>query len=527
MRDEVEYLGYRVSAEGIATDPKKVHAIKNFPVPSDVKTLRSFLGLLSYYRRFIPNFSVVANPLFALTRKDIAFIWSAACQESFETLKTFLAGATILAFPDFEEDFLLETDASCEGLGAVLSQKQPSGHIRPIAYASRTLQTHERNYGSTELEGLAVVWAVKYFRQYLYGHRCHVFTDHEALKALLNTPHSSGKLVRWGLVIQELDLTINYQPGRKNMKADALSRNPVKPTDGGQEKEEAPQVVARVDGQTPQAGDKLITLSLSERQRGDPEINQIILMLEQGELPKDGDTVKRLVMEKSNYAVIDNTLFWVAPDGSLRLIPPTEEREKLFNSLHSGKFGGHLREAKLFKTLAKHYWWPRMRTDTNTWCKACLTCATRQVGRNIKLELMPILVSGPFDRVGVDILQLPKSSRGYQYALVFMDYLTKWPEVFPARDQSALTIAKILVEHIVCRHGVPAELLLDRGANFLSGLLHNVNTLLGIKKTNTTAYHPQTDGLVERFNRTLLDMLAKIGIGILSVNKWLAISAEL
>jgi transposase InsO family protein len=108
-----------------------------------------------------------------------------------------------------------------------------------------------------------------------------------------------------------------------------------------------------------------------------------------------------------------------------------------------------------------------------------------------------------------------------------MDYLTKWPEVFPARDQSALTIAKILVEHIVCRHGVPAELLLDRGANFLSGLLHNVNTLLGIKKTNTTAYHPQTDGLVERFNRTLLDMLAKIGIGILSVNKWLAISAEL
>ena len=136
-------------------------------------------------------------------------------------------------------------------------------------------------------------------------------------------------------------------------------------------------------------------------------------------------------------------------------------------------------------------------------------CHPSRVGQAIKPKLMLIPVGGPFDRVGVDILQLPKSSRGHQYAVMFVDYLTKWPEVFPARDQSALTIAKLLVERVICRHGVPTELLSNRGANFLSGLLKEMYMLLGIKKTNTTAYHPQTDGLVERFNHTLLDMLAK------------------
>ena len=174
-----------MSAQGIAADPKKVEAIKSFPVPANLKNLRSFLGLASYYRRFIPRFAAEANPLHALTRKDVPFIWDTACQKAFEHLKQLMTEAPLLAFPDFRQSFLLETDASGLGLGAVLSQKQEDGTIRPLAFVSRTLQTHERNYGMTELEALDVVWAVKHFRPYLYGHHCDVYTDHEALRSLL------------------------------------------------------------------------------------------------------------------------------------------------------------------------------------------------------------------------------------------------------------------------------------------------------------------------------------------------------
>ena len=197
LKDRVEYLGHIVSAEGVGVDPRKTQAVREFPQPLNLKALRSFLGLASYYKRFIPKFSSVAAPLHALTRKNAQFVWTPTCQQAFDHLKQLMTDAPVLAYPDFEQPFLLETDASGTGLGAVLAQKQEDGSVRPVAYASRTLQNHEKNYRVTELEGLGVVWATKHFRPYLYGHPCDVYTDHEALKALLNTPQPSGKLARW------------------------------------------------------------------------------------------------------------------------------------------------------------------------------------------------------------------------------------------------------------------------------------------------------------------------------------------
>ena len=233
----VEYLGYVVTDQGISADPRKVEAIREFPTPCDLKALRSFVGLASYYRRFIPSFSKIAAPLFALTKKDAPFAWNCDCQNAFVSLKEAMTNAPVLVFPRFGSGFVLETDASGVGLGAILAQEQPDGSVRPIAYASRTLQQHERNYGVTELEALGVVWAVRHFRHYLYGNRCDVFTDHEALKTLLNTPHPSGKLTRWGLSLQELDLHIHYRPGPKNNNADALSRYPT-----GSPRDDCPEV---------------------------------------------------------------------------------------------------------------------------------------------------------------------------------------------------------------------------------------------------------------------------------------------
>ena len=227
---EVDYLGHVVSSDGIRTDPKKSQAVSEFPVPTNVREVRSFVGLASYYRKFIPNFSKVAGPLHALTRKDVAFLWTAECQLAFDNLKRLLTTTPLLVYPKFDRPFMVETDASGNGLGAVLAQRQDDCSVKPVAYASRSLQQHEQNYGITELEGLAVVWAVKHFRHYLYGHTCEVYTDHEALKALLNTPRPSGKLARWGMALQELDLKIFYRPGKGNSNADALSRSPLPET---------------------------------------------------------------------------------------------------------------------------------------------------------------------------------------------------------------------------------------------------------------------------------------------------------
>ena len=171
----VLYLGHVVSQAGVQTDPKNVDAVSRYPTPTEVKALRSFLGLASYYRRFVPKFATVARPLHGLTKKNIVFVWSGNCERAFQRLKELLTTTPILKYPDFSRPFILETDASGCGLGAVLAQEQPDGRVHPIAYASRSLQKHEKNYGITELEGLGVVWAVKHFRPYLYGQKCTVY----------------------------------------------------------------------------------------------------------------------------------------------------------------------------------------------------------------------------------------------------------------------------------------------------------------------------------------------------------------
>jgi hypothetical protein len=246
----------------------------------------------------------------------------------------------VLGFPDFTKPFVLETDASGAGLGAVLAQKHDDGSIRPIAYASRSLQPHERNYGITELEGLGVVWAVKHFRPYLYGHPCEVYTDHSALTSLLNTPQPSGKLTRWGMAIQELDLKITHRSGRSNSNADALSRSPL-PPEGNSPVGETDKVIATLgtEGET-DPGD------LPTGQREDKDLAVTIEYLETGILPQDEGQARTLVLSSSQYALEDDVLYKVEPDSTLRVIPPKDQRERLFYNAHAGVFGAHLSDVK-------------------------------------------------------------------------------------------------------------------------------------------------------------------------------------
>ena len=193
LRREVEYLGHLITPEGLQTNPRLVTAVKEFARPRNLQQLRRFVGLSSYYRRFIQGFSQIAQPLHALTRKGAEFRWTEECEQAMITLKARLISAPVLAYPSFDRPFVLETDASIVGLGAVLSQPQDDGQLHPVAYASRSLSAAERNYAITELETLAVVWAINHFHFYLYGHSVKVLTDHTAVKAILETPNPSGR----------------------------------------------------------------------------------------------------------------------------------------------------------------------------------------------------------------------------------------------------------------------------------------------------------------------------------------------
>ena len=285
-----------------------------------------------------------------------------------------------------------------------------------------------------------------------------------------------------------------------------LARMPGSETDDQQEEDSVIQVAILQLAQDDESNEDT---EWSRLQRNDKELGGIYSHLESGELPADSKEAKKVALICHDFTLLDETLYRVQADGKLQLAVPSIKREPLMQEVHAGIFSGHLRETKVYSQLQRRYWWPKMRSDVHRHCRACLTCATRRVGQATRPSMTPIPVNGSFDCIGVDVIQFPQTYDGNKYAVVFMDYLTKWPEVYPTPDQTAETIAKLLIEKIICRHGVPAKILSDRGANFLSELLQNIYQLLGTHKINTAAYHPQTDGLVERFNRTLTDMLAK------------------
>ena len=501
LREETTYLGHVISTGGIKPDPAKTRQVENYPHPTDATKVRQFVGLASFYRRFIPNFATVAAPLHYLTKKNVVFCWTPECEDAFQKLKKLLVTAPVLAYPRFGagQSFVLETDASGVGLGAILSQEQEDGTIHPVAYASRSLDKHERNYGISELETLGLVWAVRYFRPYILGHPCTVYTDHVACLSILNTEKPSGKLARWALTIQEMDLTIKHKPGKANSNADALSRN-----------------VAVVNSVTTSEEEEEVTdqdlQSLREQQWEDPKLKPMLQYLSDKILPCDKVAATRIVMESKHYDLMDGVLRFENPAFPKRwcVVVPQELKQQTLEEAHGGCFAGHFSENKVYDRLRRYAWWKGMRADVRRYCRGCLVCVSRRgPGKGLRPPLHPIAVGGPFHRVAVDVLQLPKTVNGNQYVIVFMDYLTKWPEAFAAADQTAETIARLFVEQIICRHGIPQELLSDRGQNFLSNLIQEICKVLQVKKLNTSGYHPQTDGLVEKFNSTLIEMIAK------------------
>ena len=485
---ETKFLGFIISKEGLKVDPTKTDAMRNYPAPTKSKDVKKFLGLASYYRKFIEKFSDTAEPLTKLTRGRAKFEWNEICQKSYEKLKNALITAPVLIYPDFKKRFRITTDASDVGISAILSQVDEFGNDRPICYASRTLQAAERNYHTTEKELLAIVWGLERFRPYVFGVEFDLITDHQALTYITDLRKSNSRINRWRLSITEYSYKFAHKPGVLNTNADALSR------------------MFEVNSVSEYIPTQLSDQKIREMQQNDDKISKILDKIRE----KGKGSLNNYILENQILFSFKKQTKQYEPQYKKRLVIPEILIPSVLELCHDGIAGGHLGENKTWKKVTTRYYWENMRKDTQNWVQSCLKCASKKKPppHREKLHSLP-QPNRPFERIGIDFIgPLPDTENGFKHLLVITDYCTRWAEVFPTKDQKASTVAKILIDEIICRYSAPRELLSDQGKNFLSQIISEICKYFVINKINTTSYHPQTNGLTERFNGTLCKMLS-------------------
>ena len=509
---QVLFLGHVVSAHGVHTDPKKIDAVAKLCAPKNVDQVRSFLGLAGYYRRFLPDFATISAPLVALTKKNSKFIWNSAHTKAFTSLKKLLCQAPVLSYPNFHRLFVLQTDASDIGIGAVLAQKDPQGHDHVISYASRSLTDREKKFSTTEKEALAVVFAVNHFRTYLLGKKFSLITDHSALR-WLHSIEAKGRLGRWVMDLQEYEFTVHHRPGSDNGNADALFRLP------RMQDSELP-MLGLADSYNYNCATTLKPgYNLQAKQLEDPVLSKIIQM-KLDHFPKPPffvwgrDPAMRTYWNCwDSLHIVNGLLVKSIGDNSFpqySFVVPQCLVDSVLQGIHCSPFSGHFGIKRTIMRTKHRFFWPEMISQIKEFVRNCEVCAQNKSGaQNQQAPMQSIDINEPFVFWAMDYMgPLPETARGNKHLLVVMDHFTKWCEAFPTRDQKAHTVAQILVSKLFSRFGPPHVIHSDQGRNFESHLMQEVCQLMGIHKSRTTAYHPQCDGLVERQNRTLQDILS-------------------
>lgn len=503
VQTRVHFLGHYVSGEGLEVDKSKIQTIVDWPAPTNVEGVRSFLGMAGYYRKFVKNFSRIALPLTLLLQQSTSFLWDRPQQLAFDTLKKALSSTPILILPNPALPYTVTTDASTQAIGAVLQQDHGRG-LQPISYLSKKLLEAETRYPTHEQELLAIIIALKEWRHYLYGQHFTIITDHNSLQHLHSQPHLSSRQVRWVEFLQQFDFTIQYKPGRTNTVADALSRlsltaerlQPSLPQPGASHSSSQAFTAAAAlpITATSLTTDKDLLARITAGYSADPNLASFLVHPS----PKN-----------SPYELQDDIL-WT--DGQRIVIPGDPIlRTKLISECHDTPTSGHMGVAKTLKLLARHFYWPHMIEDVKKYVSTCMECQSNKATNLLPAGLLqPLPIpTRRWETVSLDLItQLPRSKSGKDCIVVFIDMLSKMVHYAATTTTvTAAQLAKIFFAEVVRHHGIPTALVSDRDARFTSNFWRELWTLLGTKLRLSSAYHPQTDGQTERANRTLEQVL--------------------
>ncbi|UYV82907.1 hypothetical protein LAZ67_22001343, partial [Cordylochernes scorpioides] len=443
--EELEILGYITSKHGIKPAEHNIKAVRNFPRPKKVKEVQSFLGMCSYYRKFIKDFSKIADPLTNLIKKSVSFTWTERQEEAFQTLKTALLSPPILGHFNPNAPTYVHTDASNIGIGATLVQ-DIGGEEKVISYLSRTLSKAEQNYSTTEKECLAVVWSMSKLRPYLYGRHFKIVTDHHALCWLKNLKDPTGRLARWALKIQEYDFDIIHKSGKKHLDADGLSRGPLPETDWDEDFE------------------RLFLNQITDEE--DKFIESV---------KKNLNGSRRSIAQ--NFKEEDGCLFKKNPNPEGRawlLVVPENKKREIMKEYHNHMSNGHLGVARTMYRIKSKYFWPSMLKDVSEFVKTCHLCQSRKGSNQLPSGLLqPIPPANfPFERIGIDFVgPLPSTKNRKKWIIVLTDYYTRYAETRAVSEATVKEVSKFLVEDIFLRHGAPQYLISDRGSQFTSNLM--------------------------------------------------------
>ena len=500
---EIDYLGHTITPGNVRMQQKKVATIIDWPTPTNLREVRSFLGFTNYYRKFIQEFGTIAMPLTALTKKDTPFTWTEKEEQAFTTLKKKVTEQPVLIMPDPSKPFEVETDASDFAIGGVLSQRDEQSKLHPVAFFSKKFHGPELNYPIHDKELMAIIEAFKEWKHYLSGttHEVKVYTDHKNLTYFTTTKELNQRQTRWSEFLSEFNFRIIYRKGSENDRADALSRR----TDHEQTTEPSHRIQAVL--KEDQDG-TLRNAVLKDDEDFSTRTIQTTLRI---------GTSEELTKRFQDWADDENRPEETTQDGDILVYRekpylPTKHRRTTIQELHDERSHGHQGITKTYHRLSQYFKYPGMKKDIEQMIKSCTTCSRTKASSHKPYGLLKPLQAPtkPWESITMDfIVKLPPSkapglTTTFDTILVIVDRLTKYAYFLPYMEtMKTTTLAYVVHKEVLSQHGLPNEFITDRGTTFTSNFWKALTQQLGIKHKLSTAFHPQTDGQTERTNRTL------------------------